>query len=261
VPEAGTISPTLSSTWVNQRVNQLVIDREFERWGLTITPEMRREAKANAATLFRGPKVFNAFPKRFRELVLARQERIEALEAQFPATAEATEAELAELFEQTKALCEGDKLVAQIVVETRAEADAVASELASGADFATLAAERSLDRGSAADGGVFTCVGSTRYAASAPAVREAVGRLSVGATSEPLKNQGTYAIVRILPFTMDTARPLLLQAWDNQHLSPFGDYVRDLVKAADIDIGKRFAVLVDGGPTVGIFSPDQPVRL
>lgn len=261
VPRAGTISPTLSSTWVTQRVNQLLIDQEFERRSLTITPELQREAEANAATLFRGPKVFNQFPKAFRDLVIERQVRIEALEAEFPATGEATEAELVELLDETRALCEGDKLVAQIVVETKAEADAVAAELGAGADFATLAEARSLDGTSAPNGGVFTCVGSTRYAASEPAVRDAVERLPIGATSPPLESQDSYTIVRILPFTLETARPLLLDAWDAEHLSPFGDFVRELLDAADLEIKDRFAALLDAGETVGIFPPERPVQL
>jgi hypothetical protein len=261
VPRKGTVNPIVAATWVNQRVNQLVVDREFQRLGLTVTPALRREAKRNVRTLFRGGRVFEAFPRWFRERLLERQARTEALEATFPATADPPEAELQDRFARTRPLCEGDKLVAQILVERKREMDEVVAALAAGAEYAALAREHSADPASAPNGGVFTCVGAPRYRASIPSIREAAEALPVGGVSEPIRLDGGYALVRVLPFTFENARPLLVEAWRADHPSPFGDFVREAVFASDLVVAERFATALRNRTTVGIVPRPSPVRL
>jgi hypothetical protein len=261
VPREGTINPIVAAAWVNQRVNQAVVDREFERRSLVVTPAQRREAKRNAAELVRGRKVFDAFPRPFRAKLLRRQERIEALEATFPATAEPTEAELAELLARTRQTCEGDKLLAQILVEDRADADAIADALATGADFATLARERSEEPVTAANGGVFACIGAPRFRGSARSVQDAARALPIGATSDVLRIDGGYALIRALPFTLDHARPLLVETWRSRYGSPFGDFVREAVLDASLAVDPRFATASRGREFVGIGPLATPVRL
>jgi hypothetical protein len=261
VPRRGTIAPELAAAWVNTRVNQVVVDREFARRGLSVTPTARRMAKKNAAKLFRGKAVFDAFPRSFRQSVLARQERIDALAATFPKTAEPTQADIDQLFAQTRLLCRDEKLVAQILVETRHEANALTAALAQGADFATLARERSADTSSAVNGGIFTCVGAPRFWATEPAVQKVVQNLPIGGTSGPVPSQGGYTVLRILPFTFDDARSLLEQSWRAEHVSPFSDFVKAQLLAARIRVAKRFASVQRNPSAVGIAPLSSPVSL
>jgi hypothetical protein len=261
VPRKGTVNPIVAAAWVNQRVNQAVVDREFDRLGLELSPALRREARRNAIALVRGRKVFDSFPRAFRAKLLRRQARIEALEATFPATAEPTEPELAELYALTRQRCEGDKLLAQILVEDRADADGIADALATGADFATLARERSEEPVTAANGGVFACIGAPRFRASARSVQEAGRVLPIGTTSGVLRIDGGYAVIRALPFTPETARPLLIETWRSGHASPFGDFVRRAVFTGDIFVAERFATGVRNQTTLGIVPLRSPVRL
>ena len=122
VPRRGTIAPELSGTWANDLVNQIVVDAELARRRLTVSAADRREGRKRAATTFRGKAVFARFPRAFRRVVEEREGRIVALESAFPSRNEPTEDDLRLLFAQSRALCRGDKLLAQIVVKQRAEA-------------------------------------------------------------------------------------------------------------------------------------------
>lgn len=73
-----------------------------------------------------------------------------------------------------------------ILVATEAEADAVAAELAGGADFAALAAERSLDTATAADGGVLAGTGGPCWTLGESLQAEAAGALYAGVTNQAM---------------------------------------------------------------------------
>ena len=104
----------------------------------------------------------------------------------------------------------------EILVATRAEADAVVEALSAGADFAALARARSLRPGSASYGGDL-----------GPVARDQLGRLagpvfdaSPGALVGPVEVAGRYAVVErgervpARPMTYAEARPLVRQALD-----------------------------------------------
>ena len=98
-----------------------------------------------------------------------------------PQPSTATDAQLQQFFESTKAqFCPSGTVVAHILVKTKAEADAVEAALAQGADFATLAAQKSTDTGSATRGGLVACTDSQQFTQLAASFR-------AGADSVPLE--------------------------------------------------------------------------
>jgi hypothetical protein len=259
-PRDGTIEQTLSSAWVSNVVNQVLADREFERRDLEVTPKIRAQARKNAAELFRGRKVFDAFPESFRKLVTERQARQDAVVAELPKKIEPTEAELLALYPGVEQNCQQGKLVAQIYVDTKQEADAVAAELAQGADFATLARERSLDP-SKDRGGLTMCIGSTRWTASVEEVQQAVQSTPIGGTTAPIDYGDGYTIIRVLPLSYETARPLIVDDWHGKHPSAFYDLLANARKNAKISAAKRFAIIhhTENGPAIA--PPLKPVEL
>ena len=83
---------------------------------------------------------------------------------------------------------------AHILVETEAEAQAIVEELAGGADFATIARERSQDPGSGAQGGDLGWFGTGMMVQP---FEEAVVALEPGAVSAPVETQFGWHVIRL----------------------------------------------------------------
>jgi peptidyl-prolyl cis-trans isomerase C len=84
---------------------------------------------------------------------------------------------------------------AHILVETEAEAQTIVEELAGGADFATIARERSQDPGSGQNGGDLGWFGTGMMVQP---FEEAVVSLDPGAVSAPVETQFGWHVIRLI---------------------------------------------------------------
>ncbi|MFN8188548.1 MAG: peptidyl-prolyl cis-trans isomerase [Gaiellales bacterium] len=85
--------------------------------------------------------------------------------------------------------------LAHILVATEAEAKEIRKELVGGADFATLAKEKSLDKGSGADGGN---LGKNSKETYVKEFGEAAWKLETGELSQPVKSEFGWHIIKAL---------------------------------------------------------------
>lgn len=92
-----------------------------------------------------------------------------------------------------------------ILVETGDEADEVATLLDGGADFATLAAERSIDPGSAAEGGL---LGARERGAFVPEFDAAVWSARLGVVLDPVETQFGFHIIEVVDEATTSAADL-----------------------------------------------------
>jgi hypothetical protein len=261
VPKPDTIDPLMSQSWVYHWINQIIADREFRSRNLAVTPAIRAKARRNVAEIFRGRKVLDAFPKSFQDLIVARQARLDAFASSLPKKHEPTEAELRDLYARVERTCQQGKLVSQIWLDTKEQADAVAAELAAGADFATLARERSTDTSTKDRGGLTMCIGAQRWLASVKAVQDAATSLPIGGTSAPIKTADGYTIVRIIPLTFENARPIAIDDWRGKHPSALFDFLAAARNEGDVTIQPRFAGIQRTAGGVAYTPPTAPVRL
>jgi hypothetical protein len=261
VPKSGTIDPLMSQTWVYSRINHIIADREFRRRKLEVTPADRRRARRRLNEIFRAKKAFDAFPQDFQDLLIGRQARMDVFEDTLPKEYEPTEAELQELYQRVGQTCQQGKLISQIYVDTKQEADAVAAELAQGADFATLAQQRSTDTTTKDRGGLTMCIGAQRWIASVEAVQQAALATPVGGTSAPIRTHDGYTVLRVLPLTFENARPLVIDDWHGKHPSALFDFLRHARDVGETKIQPRFAGIqrTEGG--VAYTPPTEPPRL
>ncbi len=81
-----------------------------------------------------------------------------------------------------------------ILTETKEEAEEVAQKLADGGDFAELAAEYSVDPGTAENGGE---LGSFGLGEMAPAFEEAAFALNTDEISEPVETEFGYHVIKV----------------------------------------------------------------
>ena len=95
----------------------------------------------------------------------------------------------------------GIACVSHILVDTEEEALDVIAELESGADFATLAQERSTDEGSAQDGGVLPCTFTTTFENTyvGPFVDAALDA-EMGGPTGPVESEFGYPVSLVRPY-------------------------------------------------------------
>jgi hypothetical protein len=95
----------------------------------------------------------------------------------------------------------GITCTAHILVANEAEAEQVLAELEAGGDFGQLAAERSLDTGSAARGGVLPCDTTASFAQNVvPEFAEAAVDATIGEPTGPVESQFGYHVILVRPF-------------------------------------------------------------
>ena len=132
----------------------------------------------------------------------------------------------------------GIACTAHILVETRAEALDVLDELDGGADFATLAQERSTDAGTAADGGVIPCSSTGEFRQNLiPEFVEAALDADIGEPTDPVRSDVGYHVILVRPFD-DVGAEQLTQVWND----PLARFNR-AVDAQDVYVDPRIGVL------------------
>jgi foldase protein PrsA len=138
----------------------------------------------------------------------------------------------------------GIACVSHILVETEAEADEILAELAEGADFPTLAQERSIDPGSGAQGGVLQCtLLSTFESQFVPPFVQASRVAVIGVPTDPVESQFGFHVIRVR--TYDEV---------SDELGPYfasPDFAIALaITGTDVYVDPRYGALNEGGVVV-----------
>lgn len=261
-PSSGGISVAVTTGWLTSLVNQVFIDQAFNAKHLKITAANKTAAKTAAEGIFINAKIFGQFPKSFQDTVIGRQERIEAVKASLPQPSTATDAQLQQFFESTKAqFCPSGTVVAHILVKTKAEADAVEAALAQGADFATLAAQKSTDTGSASRGGLVACTDTQQFTQLAASFRTAATATPVGSVSAPVQTEFGFHVIKVAPWDFATARPVLVVAYAQQQGStnkPLTTFLNQHLKSAKLWVDPRYGTVQRTAAGVAIAPPKAP---
>lgn len=240
-PTKGGFDNQLASRWLNSLVAQVIVDQEFAKRHLKLTPRITRQAKTEIAANFGTPKTFEGFSKSFQSRVIGRQARRDALIASLGAAKGATDAELRRFYDQNKAaLCPTGKLVSHILVKTPEAAAAVEQRLAQGADFAQLAPELSTDTGSAPQGGTLTCVGSQEWQQFDETFRTGAEAVAIGQVSAPVHTQFGYHVIKVTDYTFENARATIAQALAQQQQDPLTALVERRLRKAKLWVDPRY---------------------
>lgn len=121
---------------------------------------------------------------------------MQALQRDIAGPVELTDDDLRAYFLENRSAYETEERVraSHILVETREEAQQILDDLAAGADFATLASEKSIDTGSAANGGD---LGWFTRGQMVPEFEEAAFALEVGQLSDIVETDYGYHIILV----------------------------------------------------------------
>jgi peptidyl-prolyl cis-trans isomerase D len=149
--------------------------------------------------------------------------------------------------------------------DVKKRAEEILKQVQSGADFAALAKKVSEDKGSAANGGDLDYFGRGRMV---PEFEETAFKLAPGQTSELVKSQFGYHIIKVVDKRAGSTRPLEeVRAQIQQQLAmqtadqQIADRARELEKRindpSDLDtVAKELGVMVQES---GLFERDDPV--
>lgn len=127
-----------------------------------------------------------------------------------------------------------------VLVESEADARDVLAELDAGADFATLAAERSADPGSAAVGGALGCTATSQFQATfVPEFVDAALRAAIGVPTEPVESEFGFHVIVVQQY--DEVADQLTGFFASQ------DYlIARALEDADVYVDPRYGAVQDG---------------
>ncbi len=174
-PGDETTDANLTAFWLSQLINQTVIDAEFAGQRLQVTDADKsvalQLAQAGFARQQGDTAVFDAFPKAMRDELVEARARLDVILRS----------------------CASGRLVEQILVRTRAQAEAAALQISNGEQFATVARAKSID-GSAAQGGVLGCLAPGEFA---PEFQKVAEEAPFDTVTPPVKTKFGYHLIRV----------------------------------------------------------------
>jgi hypothetical protein len=213
----GHATRVLTTSWLNRIVNQIVIDREFTALHLTATAADVSEGKGQFAQLFatssdNGTALVAAFPAWFQKQEFGREARLVAVTRSIEAKHPITQAQMLDFYKKNVAsLCPSGINVAHILVKTLPEAQAVEAQLAGGAKFADVAKAKSIDTGSAKQGGSLGCFATGQFVAE---FEKAAQAAKLGVPTAPVHSQFGYHVIlttKYVPPTFTALEPQIRQ--------------------------------------------------
>jgi parvulin-like peptidyl-prolyl isomerase len=135
-----------------------------------------------------------------------------------------------------------------ILVETEEEAQAVVDRLNAGEDFATVAAEVSIDSGSGADGGSLGCGPAASYV---PAFAEATAAAEIGKVTEPIETEFGYHLILVESRTVATPEDVLPFMEEQMVNAATDAWLLAAVTAADVTVEAEYGTWeIDPSPQV-----------
>ena len=251
---AGIDSAFAARVLTRQIIFKLITEEVAER-EIEVTKEIIDQAEQDLVNQVGGEDVWNQFPEDYRadliewnSAALALQARILGIPSLDDESIEQYYDDHPEKFEQACAR--------HVLVETEEDAQAVKDELAGGADFAELARSRSLDTGSAEQGGELPCSFPGLFQ---PEFDEAVFSQPVGKVGDPVETVFGWHVIEV----MSREQPAFAEVADDvrgqiQQLSQteFTDWLQKALDDAEVDINPRYGTWNDISGQVD--PPDAP---
>lgn len=184
----GSITSGYAAGWVTFRIAQVFVDDSVRHRNLRITATDRRDGQALAVRLLGSRQVVQSLPSFLRNAVEARFARVAAVRRSVVDERAPT------LRAAALRACPSHRFVAHVLVASLAEAQAVQAQLAAGADFATLAGQRSIDRASGAQGGELGCLDGQTFVA---AFQQVARSQPIGVVSNPVQTQFGFHVILV----------------------------------------------------------------
>ena len=154
-----------------------------------------------------------------------------------------------------------DKIcISGILVSSKATAESLKSQLAAGADFATLASQNSIDTQSKAQGGAIGCFDPT--SSQYQSVLTDVGGLKVGDVTDPLASQGgSYVLLTVTKRTttpFDGLATIIRRTMVANAATKSSAAIGALLRSAAVSVNPRYGTWKATTASAGLVPPIAP---
>lgn len=232
------------------RIQYALVTDEVDERGLVAGDDCVAEAAdqliagyADASTTGDGQAVFDAFSEGYRDYLLERQTDLLVLVADVAGVecgAEVTEEDAAAYLDAHPELAAETACSSHILVATAEEAAEIANLLDEGADFSTLAQERSSDSGSAAQGGALGCGPPGQFTEAFDA---AVFAQPVGEPGDPVQTEFGHHVILVtergVP-SFEELRPDIDAAIVEEQRNEFSAWFQTALAEGEVTVDPRF---------------------
>lgn len=268
----------ITARYLQQLISNVTWEQEFDRLHLPVTAADRAQARHDEALAFAleselqhdasgqiaadatgrpiligSGVVFNGFPKSLQDKLVDRQAKVTAVEKYY--TTQPTPAALQDFYTTyARDICPSGRVVGHILVKDKATADQLYAQLQQGASFQQLAQSKSIDPGSAKNGGLLGCLKQGEFVKP---FEDAALRSSPGIPTTPVKSQFGYHII-----LTDPANYATLQS-DTQTAFKNGDFLLYRLLGEHVSVNPRYGTVrltssQQGVPTYAIVAPGAP---
>lgn len=252
-----TLDPRLTAGWLTFIIQDKLVGHEVDRRRLQVTPAHTEAAKAQLSSQFGSDEAAAAFPKWFLDRLIERNARAVALQSALGGV-DLSDDSLRKYFEDHKADFSLN-CVSHILVRSKAEADNTLARLKGGEDFAAVAQQVSVDKGSGTQGGDLDC---SPKGAFVPEFDEAASGLPVGELSDPVQTQYGFHILLVrerkeVPF--ESAREQIQALLNSQSQTAYRQFLRQALSSVRVTVDKRYGTFEAPAPgQVPVVLPPKP---
>jgi len=249
--KSGPVPTAFAAQWLVSLIQAEAIREIAAKRHITASDQEVAQAKQQFSGSDQSAVAFRQLPKWLRDQIVQTTALQLALSSSLKPTV--SQAKLQQGYEQLSADCQSKKLIGHILVPTAAEAQQVVSRVQGGESFGAVAASTSTDTGSASQGGLLMCEGSSQWSQIDPTFRATAEATPVGQISQPVQTQFGYHVIEALPLTSENAQPLVLATLQAQN--PLEAIVGKYLRKARITVNPRFGTLQRQGDSFTINPP------
>lgn len=264
--EDDTFNTAFVATTLSTRILFTVVEAEVERRGIVIDEECRAQAQRSAADRVAGASpdgdgqaVLDDFGPDYSAYLIDREADLLALQADLADQQCVDDGGAVErYFEEHRDQFAVETACARhILVDTEAEAEEILGLLEDGGDFAELAAERSTDTGSAAQGGELGC---NPAGAFVPEFDAAVQTQPIGEVGEPVQTEFGFHLIEVtsrgVPEFEDIEEQVA-NALAQEVEAAFGEWFQTALTEADVVVDARYGTWDSTQGAINRITPDD----
>lgn len=241
----GTFNSAVVAQLVTRQIVFRLIEKELARRHLEVMPAQLQSAKIDYyralgnGDVNAGKQVFDSFPSDYQDQLARWNAEVLLLQgvlAGVPASA----ADQAQAYFEAHPEKFEEVCASHILVDTKAEAQALKDQLDAGADFATLAKANSKDTGTAPNGGDLGCALPDTFQ---PEFAAATRNAPIGKVVGPVKTVYGYHLIKVSDRktpTFDEAGSQVEQTFQNEVQKTFGAWLDRALRDAKVDVNSRY---------------------
>lgn len=246
-PETGEYDPEFAAQVLNREIFLTLVEAEASARGLEPDDSVREAAAQDVAAGLGGQEIVDAFPEEYQERLRRWAETSLALQISFVGLDSLSDEALVAWYEEDPSRLD-EICVRHILVASEQEAQDALARLDDGESFEGLAAELSVDPGSAEQGGDLGCTGRGAFVGP---FEEAAFSAPVGEVAGPVATTFGWHLIRVderrprTPTALgEEFGPTVLQA----STSAFEDWAEDTLSRSTVVVAPAWGTWQDLGP-------------